>query len=180
MSTTPALSVQVPWANQILRPGKTPGLGFKWCENRSWSTDYRGPLLIHVSGPGGAIIGEVQLLEVIESRRERGESAAKAIVRLQKLVRRVYRAAGLRYPRDWTCADVGCGYWWLLANPIRFPKAVDCSGKLRLWVPSESVRRRIRNARSITAHAKWIIQPPIRLVVASDDESSLNERRSPA
>ena len=32
---TPALSVRLPLANQILRRGRTPGLGLKWCENRS-------------------------------------------------------------------------------------------------------------------------------------------------
>lgn len=34
------LSIQAPWAEAI-------ALGWKDVENRSWSTDYRGPLLIH-------------------------------------------------------------------------------------------------------------------------------------
>jgi hypothetical protein len=37
-----AISVRPPWAWAILHLGK-------FLENRSWSTDYRGPLLIHSS-----------------------------------------------------------------------------------------------------------------------------------
>jgi ASCH domain len=36
------LSVRQPWASLIV-------LGFKDVENRTWRTDYRGPLLIHAS-----------------------------------------------------------------------------------------------------------------------------------
>lgn len=38
----PALSIRQPWASAIV-------LGGKDIENRSWSTDYRGPLLIHAA-----------------------------------------------------------------------------------------------------------------------------------
>jgi hypothetical protein len=37
-----ALSIHQPWAWAILHAGKT-------VENRTWSTKYRGPLLIHAS-----------------------------------------------------------------------------------------------------------------------------------
>ena len=37
-----ALSIRQPWAWLIVQ-------GFKPVENRTWSTDYRGPLLIHAS-----------------------------------------------------------------------------------------------------------------------------------
>jgi hypothetical protein len=67
-----ALSIRQPWAWAILAMGKD-------VENRGWSTDYRGPLLIHASKrwdlhvddfdppaelPTGGIVGVVQLVSV--------------------------------------------------------------------------------------------------------------------
>ena len=49
-----ALSIQQPWAHAILRSGKD-------IENRTWTTSYRGPLLIHAgkryddAGPGDLV-----------------------------------------------------------------------------------------------------------------------------
>jgi ASCH domain len=40
--TLPALSIREPFASAVL-------LGIKPVENRSWKTEYRGPLLIHAS-----------------------------------------------------------------------------------------------------------------------------------
>ena len=39
------LTVMQPWADEIL-------FGKKWCENRIWSTNYRGPLYIHAGTHG--------------------------------------------------------------------------------------------------------------------------------
>ena len=74
------LSIQQPWAHLIVR-------GLKPIENRTWTTDYRGPLLIHAGQKMsvaieaieqafgltidrtllhfGAIIGQVDLVDVI-------------------------------------------------------------------------------------------------------------------
>jgi hypothetical protein len=70
------LSIQQPWSWAILYAGKT-------IENRTWPTDYRGPLLIHAGrsreclgafGPGeppadrlvfGAVLGVVDLLDCV-------------------------------------------------------------------------------------------------------------------
>ena len=41
-----ALSVKAPWAWAVF---ELPDAWWKCCENRSWSTEYRGPVLIHVS-----------------------------------------------------------------------------------------------------------------------------------
>lgn len=38
--TWPALSVRQPWAGLLMG-------GWKGCENRTWNTSYRGPLIIH-------------------------------------------------------------------------------------------------------------------------------------
>lgn len=83
-----ALSVRQPWAYLIVS-------GIKRIENRDWTTDYRGPLLIHASMswhaaaadrdefqqryrvkipnelPQGAIVGCVLLIDVITHSRDR-------------------------------------------------------------------------------------------------------------
>lgn len=80
------LSIKQPWASLIM-------CGVKRVENRTWSTPHRGPLLIHASGkydhagvtfleekgiahlsaddaPRGAILGTVELVDVVDSRRQ--------------------------------------------------------------------------------------------------------------
>jgi hypothetical protein len=123
-----ALTVKQPWAWAILFAGKD-------VENRSWSTKYRGPLLIHagssrdrdavlprrrgVAEPNehvlGAILGIVDLLDVVEQSRSR-----------------------------WFSGPFG----WILANPRPFHSPVTCPGRLSLWTltPAEerAVRRRMK------------------------------------
>lgn len=50
-----ALSIRPPWADLILS-------GQKDIENRTWRTNYRGPLLIHSEG---AIKGRVDLIDIV-------------------------------------------------------------------------------------------------------------------
>ena len=80
-----AISVRQPWAWAILHAGKD-------IENRSWNTHYRGELLIHASAtldrehlgwpkrirlpdlldlPRGAIVGIVELVDVVEKSRSK-------------------------------------------------------------------------------------------------------------
>ena len=87
-----ALSVAQPWAWAIIH-------GPKRIENRTWSTNYRGPLLIHASKsrqwldsanedelPGrpadgdfvyGAIIGVVELLDCVPVKQVAGQPFAE-------------------------------------------------------------------------------------------------------
>jgi hypothetical protein len=73
------LSVRQPWASLIMS-------GAKDVENRTWSTNYRGRLAIHaasrpdsegvelypdVDGPLGAILGTVELLDVVDDSRSK-------------------------------------------------------------------------------------------------------------
>jgi ASCH domain len=87
----PALSVRQPWASLIVR-------GIKDLENRTWTTRYRGRLLIHASGtideefgaadfakyakrlgevariddlPRGGVVGVVRLVECVDVSRSR-------------------------------------------------------------------------------------------------------------
>ena len=93
MTLPPALSVRQPWAHWIVFGDPTgdhdPSASFKDIENRTWSTDYRGPLFIHaskgvepsdkrlVAARGmnlGGIIGVVDLVDVIDETDPRAVS----------------------------------------------------------------------------------------------------------
>lgn len=107
-----ALTLQQPWASLVLGHGKS-------VENRSWSTRYRGPLLIHAGQgvdrdamrwwshtlqldelPRGGIIARVQLVDVVTDT-----------------------------DGEWAMPGE---YHWILADvqPIEF---TACRGKLGLW-----------------------------------------------
>jgi hypothetical protein len=114
-----ALSMTQPWAQAIF-------LGYKHFETLSWSTKYRGPLLIHAAKgfpkhardfaqteralgrglsrlPFGAIIGKVDLVE---------------IWRVEDLEQLPGRLTGL----ERLYGDYSPGrYAWELANPVFFP-----------------------------------------------------------
>jgi len=95
--------------------------GEKTIEHRSWSTDYRGALLIHASGspftltlddgdvmplPYGVIIARVALIDV-----------------------RPFTAADC----DGACMErIVPGYAWVLADPVQV-QPVRAKGKLNLW-----------------------------------------------
>jgi hypothetical protein len=114
------LSVRQPWAALVVD-------GVKDIENRSWPTDYRGPLLIHASlkpdteareqyqlcsEPRGAIIGCVEVVDCRQlSRAECGRSK--------------WAAHGQHH--------------WILRNARRFRKPVPFTGKLRLFDVSRSI-----------------------------------------
>lgn len=115
-------------------------MGHKRIETRSWSTSYRGPLLIHASKgkagallaaeptftqyisdfaalPFGAIIGQVTLVDVVRIR------ADEWLGDLEKLTLEE-RAFG----------DYRAGRWaWMMEDPAAFAEAVPMRGSLGLW-----------------------------------------------
>lgn len=120
-NTMRALTIIQPWASLIV-------LGYKRVENRTWSTPYRGRLLIHAgkksldaSGislaqslgirlpddlPCGAIVGECELVSCSE-RRDLSEED------------------------PFWFGPVG----WRLTNAICYPTPIPCRGSLGLWTP---------------------------------------------
>lgn len=160
------LSVRQPWAALIIT-------GEKWCENRSWTSDYRGPLWIHASqtfgredreecepygiDPGsltcGAIIGCAELVEILHiddmtPARERG----------------LIREHGLDPAGK---SHVGGEWCWILARPRALVRPISLPGKLRLW-----------NYRASPAEiAELQTAAPI-AGTAGDQESKGNRRRS--
>jgi hypothetical protein len=109
------LTIRNPWAAAIIYAGKD-------VECRSWTTSYRGPLLIHAgqredpdgwtfldtlgitlpvsSAPTGGIIGIVDLIDVVEN-----------------------------HPSEWAAKGQ---YHWVLADPRPLP-FTPAKGRLGLW-----------------------------------------------
>ena len=128
----PALSLYQPWASLIV-------YGHKRIETRSWSTTYRGTLLIHASktkrwipdlprllhyaglpdalmdlpSPCGAVLGSVEVVDCLQT-----EELSESDVGTQERRLGDYRPGR---------------YGWVLRHPVVFPKPVSCKGMLGLW-----------------------------------------------
>lgn len=107
-----ALTVKGDLADAIIR-------GEKRVENRSWGKSVRGTIAIHRGGPGGAIIGLVDVVDVVTPRQ------AKAML-----------------PRkQWKHI---CGpLCWILSNPIPVIP-VRIPGKLFLWKVPDDIASKMR------------------------------------
>jgi hypothetical protein len=123
-----ALSIHQPWAWAILHAGKT-------VENRTWSTKYRGPLLIHASKTKTSYDREAKLdwLKVYEVDLPTWEElTVGALVGVVELVDclPVSQVA----PSPWVEGPV-C---WVLANPRLFSGNLPYRGVQGLFdVPEE-------------------------------------------
>lgn len=115
-----ALSIKQPWASLIMSGRKT-------LEVRSWSTPYRGPVIVCASA---------------QPDRERGralltgqEPLAVALGLVQLVDVRAGRAADVTSafvdPRGFLC--------WELAEPVPASRLVAVKGKLGLWRPSDAL-----------------------------------------
>jgi hypothetical protein len=120
-----ALSVRQPWSELIISGRKT-------IEIRSWSTDYRGLIWIHVPKQSdskadqafgmlgsyrGGYIGGVILTAVVPLSRERWELWKKRHMDLGE-----YRG-GL--------------FAWMISDPYRFAQAIPGPGQLGLFQPED-------------------------------------------
>jgi hypothetical protein len=128
------LSLLQPWASLAV-------MGLKTIETRSWGTQYRGPLFIHAglrrSGktmwaksmllqeyipdfetlPLGAIIGEVQLREVL---RLGALNLSPEAFRRQSLEERAFSEAPQRFA-------------WIFSDAHLFQEPIPATGRLGLW-----------------------------------------------
>ncbi|MEQ9411968.1 MAG: restriction endonuclease subunit S [Fuerstiella sp.] len=124
----PVLTIKQPWADHII-------FGNKWCENRSWTTPYRGPLYIHAgmswdadgggqtpgNGQHGAILGRVNLVDVLDLE-ELGMAE----------VRRIARKYGLSTASA-AMQHVTGRYCWTLTEPQALKQPIETPGKLKIW-----------------------------------------------
>lgn len=124
------LTVNQGWADLILpREGRSQ---VKDVENRTWTTAYRGDLLIH-AGSGHKKMAESKQFCDLHGIPFPNESDLifGAVIGIVELV-------GIERSRDsiWAQAD---NYHWILENPRRLDRPIACSGALRLWIPSQKI-----------------------------------------
>lgn len=132
MTAIPALTLHRPWAELILVAGKD-------VENRTWSTDYRGPLLIHAGQrwdhaglefasliPTGP---EAMADDWISENPDDHDLGIIGIVELVDVVR--------DYPSLWSARGQ---YQWVRTEPRMFLEPIPCRGQQGLWYPPDEVQ----------------------------------------
>lgn len=103
-SKTKCLTVKQPWADLIMS-------GEKRIENRSWGKGVRGTIGIHRGGNEGAVLGTVEVVDVLPM-----SDAMK------------------RFPEDG--AYIQGPLCWILRNPRHLSVPLRCRGALSLWLIS--------------------------------------------
>ncbi|MDP9101622.1 MAG: ASCH domain-containing protein [Actinomycetota bacterium] len=125
-----ALSLTRPWTTLVLHEGKQ-------VENRTWTTSYRGPLLIHgAKSWADDVPGRAADLGIrIAGSRDEHPTGYLGVVDLIGVC---------EYSRDsmWDLV-CDCAPWgfpgqhhWQLANPRPFRQPIPGNGRLGLWTPS--------------------------------------------
>lgn len=134
-----ALTVRQPWAACIVSCRKTT-------ENRTWSTGYRGPVLIHA-----AQAVDTDALQISAQRehmwRALGTDPTAAHVRGAVIA--VARLVDCHLENHQACCrpwgETGRGIWhWTLRDVLKLPDPVPCKGRLGLWIPDVGLMRSLR------------------------------------
>lgn len=123
------LSIRQPWAYCVVQ-------GAKDVENRTWATDYRGPVLIHASKTPAARDALVDFIHkaMKESDINPAELERGGIVGMAVLADCVTKSAS-----DWFFGPYG----FVLADPRPLP-FYPCPGRLGLFNPSPALVRWLR------------------------------------
>lgn len=143
------LSVRQPWAHLIL-------CGVKPVENRSWYTDFRGPLLIHAGtkadpdalealasigedighGAATALVMEWAAGTSPQCRPSTARGAIIGVVDVVECWNVGTTFSRLPDARPWACGP----FCWVLRNPGVFPEPIPYKGRLGLFdVPDDVI-----------------------------------------
>lgn len=126
-----ALTVCQGWASLMFIDGAKT----KDVENRNWGTSYRGDLLIH-AGKSKKQIEESQAVCRVLGVQMPAELPLGAIIGVVNVV-------GCRRDSESMWA-VDESFHWILKNPRRLNKPVECNGALGLWQPTPEVMRLVK------------------------------------
>lgn len=119
----PALTVHQCWADALVD-------GHKDVENRSWKTQYRGPLLIHAGKSRKSLASSHAAYQEIMGRSPNPDPVMGAIIGVVDLVDIVRDSDSL-----WACRG---DYHWVVANARRI-EPIYCQGKLNLFYPNQPI-----------------------------------------
>ena len=153
MTTYPeirGLSLLQPWAQFMAD-------GLKWVETRSWSTRYRGLVLIHASKSKAGLY-ECPA-EALTYARQAGypyvllPHAAVVAVGVLSDVRPTDQSENFIHlkPRELSMGNYAPGrFGWMFSYLWKLPKPVKAKGSLGLWIPEQvvlnDVKRQMRYA----------------------------------
>lgn len=140
-----ALTISQPFASLI-------AIGEKWVENRTWETNYRGPLAIHAGKgtqyltpsalklvPHGCMLAVAELVRCLNLGWMHRQERERELTGLQISIGEI-----LDHPHTE-------GPWcWVLKN-VRSIEPIACSGAQGLWTPPPHIVELLEAARS--AHA---------------------------
>lgn len=118
-----ALSIRQPWASLILA-------GHKAVENRTWTTTYRGPVIVHA---GVTVVRPVLALAARYGIADPPTGAYLGVVDLEDIH---HAEDGCRCTTVF--AEMGV-YHWSLARPRWFPTPISGPGRLGLYTPPVDV-----------------------------------------
>jgi hypothetical protein len=128
------LSLLQPWASLVV-------MGAKKIETRSWTTAYRGPLLIHasVSKKGKIIAGEPPFIKYIHEFNKLPFGSIIGQVELEDIVPIENLFYSDTMMNTLTLEEKAFGdytkgrFAWLLSEPAAFDEPIAIKGALRLW-----------------------------------------------
>jgi hypothetical protein len=140
-----SLSVKAPWAWAIF---ELPDAWWKCVENRDWPTDYRGPVLIHVSSSCSAAIQNQAVFSIYEATRELGRTELIQVTPFKRMqVGGIVGAVDIvdcvtGYTSPWRN---GQRFGFMLANR-RKCKFTPCRGNERFFRPAAEIVDALRIA----------------------------------
>jgi hypothetical protein len=122
-----ALSVIMPWPYFIMECGKD-------VENRTWSTNYRGTILIHCSKKPDPNYRQI-FAEYAEEWLENGLSNDTIEMLIEKYCGHIVGTVKLvDCVQDSNSEWAEPGMWhWVLKNPVLFKEPIPARGSLGLW-----------------------------------------------
>ena len=131
-----------PWAYLIV--GRHEGQLYKDVENRTWRTDYRGPLYVHAPKEQWDMAGAVAAMNLrIPGFWYPGRCPTGAFVGLVYLDDVHLARPGCRCDKRWAEHDPRRRiYHWVLRDPLPFPEPVDGRGMPGLFNPPASLVER--------------------------------------
>jgi len=120
------LSVKQPWASLIVA-------GIKRVENRTWSTNHRGPLVIHASARPDPEAGPTLELAGIDPQ-DWQDAPRGVVLGVVELVDVIDMASAGVKSRALAHDPLACGpFCWILSNPRPLAKPIPARGRLVLW-----------------------------------------------
>lgn len=126
----PALSARRPWSNLLIA-------GYKRTENRGWTTNHRGPVVIH-SGkkfePSGAAAAAAHNLDPQFARRNDCAEGYLGIAWLED----VHLSSPSCCTCTWAIREPGT-FHWVFTRPAAFTHPMPGPGRLSLYTPPTEV-----------------------------------------